>query len=143
MTINWLRPTKNLLMCAKSSQDGGLELKHFTQAEIDSQGITASDFMSDIQKHINDIDKQILHESEDFLLYCNLYFDGSFKYAISSSDVKTTNDFAQFLEKRDDISKIIDDRLKNKLPFKFSFDFMDFDYDDTPYRYIYEYVVIP
>jgi hypothetical protein len=141
--INWLRPPTNLLMCAKSSQDDGLELKHFTQAEIDSQGITASLFMTDIQSHINEIDKHITNESEDFLLYCNLYFDGSFKYAISASDVKTTNDFAQFLKKRDDISKIIDDRLKNKLPFKFSFDFMDYDYDDTPYRYIYEYVVIP
>jgi hypothetical protein len=98
--------------------------------------------MSDIQSHINSIDDQVVNESEDFLLYCNLYIDGSYKYAISASDVKTTTDFAQFLEKRDEISKIINDRLKNKLPFKFSFDFMDFDYDDAPYRYIYEYVVI-
>lgn len=140
--INWLRPTTNILMCAKSSQDGGLELKHFSQAEIDSQEIGASHFMSDIQTHIDDIDKQIVNQSEEFSLYCNLYFDGSFKYAISASEVKTTNDFAQFLKKIDEISKIIDDRLKNKLPFAFSFDFMDFDYDDTPYRYIYEYITV-
>ena len=142
MMINWLRPTTNLLMCAKSSQDGGLELKHYTQDEIDSQGITASDFMSDIQSHINSIDNQVLNESEEFLLYCNLYIDGSYKYAISASEVKTTIEFAQFLEKRDEISKIINDRLKNKLPFSFSFDYMDFDYDDAPYRYIYEYIVV-
>lgn len=140
--INWLRPTTNILMCAKSSQDGGLELKHFSQAEIDSQEIRASHFQSDIQTHIDDMDKQILNESEEFLLYCNLYFDGSFKYSISASEVKTTNDFAQFLAKIEEISKIIDDRLKNKLPFTFSFDFMDFDYDDTPYRYIYEYITV-
>jgi hypothetical protein len=47
-----------------------------------------------------------------------------------------------FVNMIDSIVKRIDECFSQSIPFTFSFDYMDFDYDDAPTRYIYQYITV-
>jgi len=140
--INWLRPPTNLLICVYSSNEVGLELKHFSDFDLKKQDIQGKSIRLDIERHFDQLADLLAHDSEDFMLYCNLIINENYEYNISAGDINTEKDYEKFLNQIDSIVKRIDECFLQSIPFTFSFDIMDFDYDDTPTRYIYQYIKV-
>ena len=140
--INWLRSPTNLFICVHSSNDNGLSLKYFSDLEMKARDIQGESIRLDLERHIDSVADQIVNESEEFMLYCSLLIGGKYEYQISAGDVTSMDDHKIFVKNLESIVKRIDECFSQSIPFTFSFDYMDFDYDDAPYRYIYEYIVV-
>lgn len=140
--INWLRQTSNIFVCVFSSNDAGLELKYFSDLDLKEKDINGESIKIDLEKHIKQLAEHIGDESEEFMLYCNLLINEKYEYQISAGDLKTMDDHEKFVIILDSIVRRIDECFSESIPFTFSFDYMDFDYDDAPTRYIYQYIKV-
>jgi len=140
--INWLRQTSNIFVCVYSSNEVGLELKHFSDFDLKEKDIQGQSIRVDIERHIDALADHIVNDSEEFMLYCNLLINEKYEYQISAGDLKTMKEHEIFVNMIDSIVKRIDECFSQSIPFTFSFDYMDFDYDDAPTRYIYQYITV-
>jgi len=103
--INWLRPPTNLLICVYSSNEVGLELKHFSDFDLKKQDIQGKSIRLDIERHFDQLADLLAHDSEDFMLYCNLIINENYEYNISAGDINTEKDYEKFLNQIDQLSR--------------------------------------